>query len=313
MFDRLKQWENKLDSCIRCSYCLEHCPVYKYTRWESDAPRAKLAVLHGLIAGEIEISREMSERLFECYYCKRCENSCSAGIPLTEIFTDARLDFTEAGFAGEGLTVWTDTAKCVKCFACVNVCPHEARIYKDGKMTTDPAACQGCGMCVDVCSAKGISMYREMGTSSAEMYEKVRDYITNAPENGKVVIFACNWSTFPGMQNTRGVAGIAENRDEVFVSMCTGRLKTDMLLRILELGAAGILIAGCPEDECEHKGSTYIQKRMPAVKETLQRAGIHPERVRFREVPKGDAAAFTAAYDEYAASVRGNFTDKEKT
>ncbi len=304
MFERLQQWENKLNSCIRCSYCLEHCPVYKYTRWESDAPRGKLAILHGLLAGEITMSSAASERLFECYYCKRCENSCSAGIPLTEIFTDARLDFTEAGYTGEGLTVWTDTAKCVKCFACVNVCPHEARIYKDGKMATDPAACQGCGMCIDVCSAKGISMYKEMGTSPSELYNNIREYISNAPENGKVVIFGCNWSTYPGMQNTRGTVGIAEKHDEVAVAVCAGRLKTDMLLQILELGAAGILIAGCSEDECEHKGSTYIQKRMPAIKETLKKAGIRPERIRFREVPKGDAAAFNKTCEEYVSFIR---------
>ena len=309
MFERLEKWENKLNSCIRCSYCLEHCPVYKYSRWESDAPRAKLAILHGLIAGEISVNSAAAERLFECFYCKRCENSCSAGIPLTEIFTDARLDFSEAGITGEGTTVKTDTAKCVKCFACVNVCPHEARSLDDGKMVTDPSACQGCGMCIDVCSACGITMYKEMGFSPSVIHAKVSEYLKNAPEEGKIVIFGCNWSTYPGMQNSRVAAEITDTYDEVAVTMCTGRIKTDMLYQILEEGAAGILIAGCPEDECEHKGSTYIQKRLPALHETLTKAGIRPERIQFREVPKGDSAAFKKAYEEYTSLVRNNFTE----
>lgn len=307
MFDRLKQWEHKLDSCIRCGYCLEHCPVYKYTRWESDAPRAKLAMLHGLLTGELTINNTTADRLFECFYCKRCENSCSAGIPLTEIFTDARLDFAQEGFVGEGTTVRTEDAKCVKCFACENVCPHEARNYVKGKMVTDPVKCRGCGICIDVCPTRSIYMYKEMGTSSHEIYRKIHDYLNDRTESDKVVIFGCDWSTYPGMQNSRGPLCFAGKKDEVFVTMCTGRIQTDMLLDILEDGAAGILIAGCPEDECEHKGSLYIKKRMPALKQTLMQAGLNPERVRFEEVPKGDTSAFKKACDEYVSWVCENF------
>lgn len=303
MFERLQQWETKLNSCIRCGYCLEHCPVFKFSRWESDAPRAKLALLHGLLTKELPVSNTAAERIFECFYCKRCENSCSAGVPLTEIFTDARLDLAEAGFAVEGTTVQTNTGKCRKCFACVSVCPHEARIFVEGKIATDPVKCQSCGMCIDVCSACGITMRKEMGTSSGEIYEKVKDYLQNERRTDKVVIFACNWSTYPGMQNTRFPEQIMENRDEVIVTMCTGRIQTNLLLYVLENGAEGVLIAGCPEDECEHKGSTYIQKRMPGIKKTLSEAGIDPERVRFREVPKGDAGAFQKICDEYITHI----------
>ncbi|HCY86089.1 MAG TPA: fusion protein GlcF/heterodisulfide reductase HdrA, partial [Desulfobacteraceae bacterium] len=47
-FTNLKKWEGTLASCIRCGYCYEHCPMYKHTGWESDAPRAKIITAFGL-------------------------------------------------------------------------------------------------------------------------------------------------------------------------------------------------------------------------------------------------------------------------
>lgn len=287
---------------------MEHCPVYKYSRWESDAPRAKLAILHGMLSGELSPSQEAAERLFECFYCKRCENSCSAGIPVTEIFSDARFDLIEAGLAGEGTTVRTDAGKCVKCFVCVNVCHHEARIFRDKVITTDPVKCRGCGRCTEACSAAGITMHRDFGTSPEQMHEKIRHHLSNEADKKKVVVFACNWSSFTGMQNTRWAAEGEKNRDNIIISMCTGRIKAEVLLRILEKGADGILIAGCPEDECEHDGSKSMRKRMPELQERLRQAGIHPERIRFREVEKGNLSAFSKACGEYESLVRKNFT-----
>jgi len=73
--ERLKKWKDKLNVCIRCGYCYEHCPLYKHTRWETDAPRAKLALIYGMLNGEVKPSDYIAEKLFECFYCKRCESN----------------------------------------------------------------------------------------------------------------------------------------------------------------------------------------------------------------------------------------------
>ena len=89
-FKNLEKWQGTLASCIRCGYCFEHCPMFKHTGWESDAPRAKIITAFGLITGEVEPSESAADKMFSCFYCKRCEAACSSGVPLTEIFTDAR-------------------------------------------------------------------------------------------------------------------------------------------------------------------------------------------------------------------------------
>ena len=91
-FRRLKRWENSLNGCIRCGYCYEHCPIYKSTRWEVDSPRGKLTLLFGLLSGEIEPSDYISEKMFQCFSCKQCEQACSSGVPATQIFADVTDD-----------------------------------------------------------------------------------------------------------------------------------------------------------------------------------------------------------------------------
>ena len=92
-FKRSKKWENELNKCIRCGYCYELCPLYKTFNWESDTPRGKLLLTYGLASGEIKPSQEIAEKLFQCFYCENCTSNCSAGVPITDILTDARKDF----------------------------------------------------------------------------------------------------------------------------------------------------------------------------------------------------------------------------
>ena len=43
------------------------------------------------------------------------------------------------------------TDKCLKCGACVAVCPTEAISMDGGKVVIDPAKCISCGTCQAVC------------------------------------------------------------------------------------------------------------------------------------------------------------------
>ena len=160
----LEKWKSNLDSCIRCGYCYEHCPIFKHTRWESDAPRAKMIMAYGLLAGKLEPSTYIAEKLSSCFYCGRCVAACSSGVPLTEIITDAKLDFQGTAFEVSGTTSITNT-DCVACLACVRACPHEAREFINGKIVTDTAKCQSCGICVDVCPNQAVTTCLSYGTN----------------------------------------------------------------------------------------------------------------------------------------------------
>ena len=174
-FKNLKKWQDKLHVCIRCGYCFEHCHIFKITGWESDTPRGKLVMLHGLMQGDIEPSEYMAEKIFECYMCKRCDNTCSAKVNVTEIFTDAKSDLLEAGFDVQGTVSGTNDDLCSRCHICISVCKHEARSYdkKEDRIVVDKVKCQSCGCCVAACPS-GAAFSREgFGVSQKELREQI--------------------------------------------------------------------------------------------------------------------------------------------
>ncbi len=178
-FNRLKKWQDKLHVCIRCGYCFEHCHIFKITGWESDTPRGKLIMLHGLMQGDIEASDYLAEKIFECYMCKRCDATCSAKVDVTEILTDAKADLLEAGFDVEGTTSKTNEDLCSRCRICVVTCKHEARSYdkESDKIVVDKVKCQSCGCCVAACPSGAAYSKEGFGVSHNELLELVDDFL----------------------------------------------------------------------------------------------------------------------------------------
>ncbi len=182
-FERLKKWQDKLHVCIRCGYCFEHCHIFKITGWESDSPRGKLIMLHGLMQEDIEPSEYLAEKIFECYMCKRCDATCSAKVEVTDIFNDAKADFMDAGFDVDGTTSKTHEEQCSRCLICVSVCHHEARSYdeENDKIVVDKVKCQSCGVCVAACPSGAAYSRVGFGVSQKELREHVNSYLEGVP------------------------------------------------------------------------------------------------------------------------------------
>ncbi len=302
---RLPRWEGSLNSCIRCGYCYEHCPIYKSTRWEIDSPRGKLALLFGMLNGEIAPSKYIAEKLFECFHCNRCEEACSSGVPILEVFADAQADLRDAGFEVSGTTSITDQELCVRCLNCVRMCPHEARAFVDGQVEVDVLKCQSCGSCLDVCSAKAISIAKGYGTNPDELSKEIAEFLS--PQNGsraKLVVLACSWDNYSGFQSSQFAHKSEQAELKTFVTACVGRLKAQVILEALERGAWGVLLGCCPEDECDHQGSQRAKARVAALQKALARIGIEPERIKASEIPKGNTKVLTAASTEFLEELK---------
>jgi len=306
-FKRLATWSHKLDACIRCGYCYEFCPVFRSTRWEQDAPRGKLILLSGLLHGQLDASETVTDRIFSCFFCKRCESGCSSGIPFTEILADARADLADMGLDAPGTLSYNEHARCSRCLSCVRSCPHEARRLVDDQVVVDPAACQSCGLCLDVCPALNIRLAKSFDADPDRMRGEIQRFFSGpAAAEAKVVVFACTWSNVPGLESARLETSRPETPEyQVQVTACAGRLPSQLIMDALQAGAWGVLVNGCPEDECEHKsGSHEARKRVSAVRDLLRAIGMDPSRVQFVEVSKGDTQTFSRKVDGFLRSIR---------
>lgn len=298
-FKHLAKWESTLASCIRCGYCYEHCPMFKYTGWESDAPRGKIITAYGLLSGNLELTKASSDKLFNCFYCKRCEAACSSGVPLTEIFTDAKKDLVASGFTGPGTTS-TTRMNCAKCLLCIASCPHEARYHDiDKGIMVDPVKCQSCGVCVEVCPAGAATIENHFGTNRETLIEKSKAFLSTHP-SAKAIVFACNWSYYPDLQASILPESETHDRDyEILVNMCGGRLETQLIMAPFLNNAWGVLVACCPEGDCQHNGSRRTAKLIQNTKNTFTQLKINPDRIRKVEIPAGDKGLFQAEIDTF--------------
>jgi Fe-S oxidoreductase len=107
----LKKWAKELDICIRCAYCFEDCPVFKELEWESSSARAKVVFSYGLLYGEIEPSKFIADRLFDCTLCKICTEKCSANVHIADIVESCRAELVRSGFAYPGHKVIVNNVK----------------------------------------------------------------------------------------------------------------------------------------------------------------------------------------------------------
>ncbi len=297
-FKHLEKWQKTLASCIRCGYCYEHCPLFKHTRWETDSPRAKIITAFGLLSGELEPSASAAEKLFSCFYCKRCEAACSSGVLLTDIFTDARKDLLEMGFSGPGTTS-TTRMTCARCLICVRSCPHEARSFDGKQIVTDPVKCQSCGICLEVCPAGAAVIENTFGTGRNELIDRAAGFLERH-DTAKAIVFACNWSYFPDLQSSElPESEIQDKPYEILVNMCGGRLEPHLLMAPFLHNAWGVLVACCMDDDCRHGGNLRAKKIVEHLHHIFKSMGINPERIRLVQIPTGDKSLFQARIDTF--------------
>jgi coenzyme F420-reducing hydrogenase delta subunit/formate hydrogenlyase subunit 6/NADH:ubiquinone oxidoreductase subunit I len=301
-YKNLEKWDKTLASCIRCGYCFEHCPISKYTKWESDTPRAKIAMAHGLLSGDLEPSDYIAEKLFSCFFCKRCEAACSSGVSLLDIFVDARRDLLEAGYDVPGTTSITE-ASCAGCLSCIRECPHDARSLDVNVIVTDPVKCQSCGICIEACPAGAIHLGLSYGTSKQELNNETIEYFKKGKKS-KAIVFACNWSYFPDMQSS--IMAETEDKDyKVIVNMCGGRLEKTTLMEPFLHGAKGVLVACCADGECEHEGNEKAKASVLFVKNLLKGLNIDSEKIHLVQIKHGDKSGFQMEIDTFMEAISG--------
>ena len=300
-FKRSKKYQQEFNKCIRCGYCYELCPLFKSHNWESDTPRGKLILIYGMINGEIKPTQEIVDKIFQCFYCKNCSDNCSAGVPITDILTDARADLLEQGFDVEGTIAKIDEDLCSICHICASVCKYDAlsvKKDKDGneKMIVDKIECKGCGLCLAACPTGAISQKEGCDVTLPELHERVKEILSE--DEKKLIVFACNWSVFPGMQLSESPT-LVKTPYGVIVSMCSGRVAPELVLDALEEGAWGVMVAGCPPEECDHDGNYKTKRRLVLLKNVLKELNIDPKRIRLEWFSTGESVKLSKAIDEY--------------
>jgi F420-non-reducing hydrogenase iron-sulfur subunit len=86
---------------------------------------------------------------------------------------------------------------------------------------------------------------------------------------------------------------------------CSGRVAIIHMLKALEEGADGVMVAGCLEGDCHYQsGNLRAKKRVIYVKGILEKIGMEPDRVAMYNLSAGEGPRFAEISREMTEKVK---------
>lgn len=104
----------------------------------------------------------------------------------------------------------------------------------------------------------------------------------------RIIGFVCNWGAYSGVE----MAGVNKKEYPASVKlvrvMCLGRLHLGLILKAFELGADGVMLLGCPAEDCHYESGMSMAKDLfTQARKVLNLLGINQKRLALVEVPLG--------------------------
>ncbi|MBI5524689.1 MAG: hydrogenase iron-sulfur subunit [Desulfarculus sp.] len=186
------------------------------------------------------------------------------------------------------------TLTCARCLTCVRVCPHGVPEHVEDHIQPAPAACLACGICAAECPAHAIA---PPGWSTAELMEGLACGLAAAPAPA-MVLMACGQSAMPAFAELSRSGHVWPAGLLVLPLKCAGRVGLELILRVLSLGAEGVLVAGCHEGMCRSvTGNLRARLATGQAAGTLSDLGLGPEAVSFLHMANNQPQALAKAVE----------------
>ncbi len=177
----------------------------------------------------------------------------------------------------EGIVADIDLSQCNSCGLCFKRCPFNAIKLDEEKLPhVVKALCKGCGLCAADCPKECISIVHY---SEEQIIAQVEAALETHPEE-KIIGYVCHWCALGGVD----MAGVSRlqypTHARLIRVMCSARVSINMIERAFDLGAAGVLVAGCEFPTCHYISGNYAaETRVKRTKRKLAKKGYDPERL----------------------------------
>ena len=119
-----------------------------------------------------------------------------------------------------------------------------------------------------------------------------------------VVVFACDYCAYTaadvaGRMNLSYPAGV-----KILRVPCTGKVERIHILRALQKGADGVLVAGCLEGDCHFKsGNLRAAARVASVQKLLEEIGMEGGRVAMAHMSAGQGEVFAQTARDFCKQI----------
>ena len=202
------------------------------------------------------------------------KESCEEGIGAA---MKASIPMQKGYIETEGIVADIDLADCSQCGLCSKRCPYSAiKVDEEENPDVIKALCKGCGLCAADCPNECINIVHY---SDEQVFAQVEAALEEEADK-KIVAFVCHWCALGGVD----MAGVSRlqypSNARLIRVMCSARVSMKMMQRPFELGAAGVLVAGCEFPTCHYiEGNYAAEKRLKRARKKLAKAGHDPEKL----------------------------------
>ena len=122
----------------------------------------------------------------------------------------------------------------------------------------------------------------------------------------EILAFCCNYCAYAAADLAGSMRSEYPPNVKILHLPCTGRVDVLHVLRALEAGIDGVLIAGCEEGSCHFEtGNLRARKRIKYAKTLLEEIGMEPERVEMYNLSAAMAPRFVEVATEFTERIRG--------
>jgi F420-non-reducing hydrogenase iron-sulfur subunit len=116
----------------------------------------------------------------------------------------------------------------------------------------------------------------------------------------RIIAFCCNWCSYAGA-DLAGVSRLQIPSDfHVIRVMCSARVAPEWVIKALSNGIDGVMVLGCHIGDCHYiDGNHRAAKRFTVLREMLDYAGIHPDRLLVDWVSASEGGKFQKLVTEF--------------
>ncbi len=120
----------------------------------------------------------------------------------------------------------------------------------------------------------------------------------------KIVAFCCNWCSYAGA-DLAGTTRIQYPPNvRIIRVMCSGRVDPSFVLKAFDLGADGVIVAGCHPADCHYiNGNEKTAMRGEFLESFLEEAGIEPQRFRVEWIAGSEGRKFAETIKKMVADL----------
>jgi heterodisulfide reductase subunit A len=217
----------------------------------------------GACQGPMDIQHAMNEVLFACSKASSILSKEELEVELSKAIVDEDI--------------------CVGCGACASSCPFEAITWSNfGLPIVNIEACTGCGICAATCpvAAMQLRLFRDEQVLPAIEGLLHPDKWLEIKDEPVVIAFACDGAAGYAAELASQLGLRVPDNLRLLRVPCSGRLDALHLLKAFDLGADGVVLFVCPQDQCHYiDGNRKAESRVSSMKKTLDVLGIGGERL----------------------------------